>query len=140
MVRAPWGQRNMRAPASATATPASALRLVSLSLLLLLVAALFSPPLLAPSVSVGPACSFLLPVSALYLVRTNSSNIEAASPYFVFGVTEFALGGELIRASPDDACDRIHFNATGMVVWIEPFHCSIESQLTHKSKERGGMG
>lgn len=68
-----------------------------------------------------------LAVDAFFLVRTNSSNIESPSPFFVFGVTAFELSAELVRAFPMDACSPITNNVTSRVAWIEPYHCSIES-------------
>lgn len=79
--------------------------------------------------AVVPSALLLLPVSGFFLVRSNSSNIEAPSPFFVFGgVQEFALNGELVRALPADGCDSLTLNATGKVLWMEPYRCSIESQ------------
>lgn len=83
-----------------------------------------------PATPLSSLLPSFLPSCAFFLVRTNSSNIEAPSPFYVFGVTSFNVDGELIRGDPFDGCDRMKGNYTGRVVWIEPYHCSIESTCT----------
>jgi len=88
------------------------------------------PPSSSFSLSLLPS---LLPAAGFFLVRSNSSHLNTPSPFFVFGVRSFALSGELVRASPADGCSSmaLSVNATGKVVWIEPYHCSIETKIRH---------
>lgn len=118
----------------------SVVRRVWSSLCLLIGLILLQSPS-SPS-SILPLLPSLHVASGFFLARINSTNIEAPSPFFVFGVREFLLTGELIRGFPEHGCEKLATNVTGKVVWIEPYHCSIESKEEDKThtQKRGYMG
>ncbi len=70
-----------------------------------------------------------LPTHSFVLTRLNQSSVAVPSPYFAFGLTEFEVEGELVRAVPPDACKVISKDvAEGKLLWVEPGYCSIESK------------